>query len=90
AEIVSKSVAIREIHHRVKNNWQSVVSLLRIQGRRSTSMEAQKILNESVSRILAIAATHELLSKQMEDGINLYMVIETVAYNIERCCTDCP
>lgn len=90
AEIVSKSVAIREIHHRVKNNLQSVVSLLRIQGRRSTSVEAQKILNESVSRILAIAATHELLSKQMEDGINLYMVIETVAYNIERCCTDCP
>ncbi|EKZ0228249.1 sensor histidine kinase [Listeria monocytogenes] len=90
AEIVSKSVAIREIHHRVKNNLQSVVSLLRIQGRHSTSVEAQKILNESVSRILAIAATHELLSKQMEDGINLYMVIETVAYNIERCCTDCP
>ena len=56
AEIISKSVAIREIHHRVKNNLQSVVSLLRIQERRTQS-EAKKVLHESVNRIMAIAAT---------------------------------
>ncbi|MGY3779508.1 sensor histidine kinase [Isobaculum melis] len=85
AEIISKSVAIREIHHRVKNNLQSVVSLLRIQARRCESQEAKTVLNESVSRILAISATHELLSKQVEDGIQLKTVLESVVYNIQRC-----
>ena len=66
AEIISKSVVIREIHHRVKNNLQSIVSLLRIQERRTSSSEAKKILRKSVSRIMAIAASHELLSKQVD------------------------
>lgn len=88
AEIISKSVAIREIHHRVKNNLQSVVSLLRIQARRCESQEAKTVLNESVSRILAISATHELLSKQVEDGIQLKTVLESVVYNIQRCFLD--
>lgn len=88
AEIISKSVAIREIHHRVKNNLQSVVSLLRIQARRCESQEAKTALTESVSRILAISATHELLSKQVEDGIQLKTVLESVIYNIHLCFLD--
>ncbi|MGD8189832.1 histidine kinase N-terminal domain-containing protein [Brevibacillus ginsengisoli] len=85
AEIISKSVAIREIHHRVKNNLQTVASLLRIQGRRCSSDEARKYLNESVSRILSIAATHELLSKQFNDEINIVEVIQSIVSNIKRC-----
>ncbi|WP_035429645.1 sensor histidine kinase [Bacillus sp. UNC322MFChir4.1] len=89
AEIISKSVAIREIHHRVKNNLQTVASLLRIQGRRCKSDEAKKSLNESVNRILAIAATHELLSKQLGDCVDMVEVIQSIIYNIQRCFIDC-
>lgn len=84
AEIISKSVAIQEIHHRVKNNLQSVVSLLRIQERRTQSAEAKKVLRESVSRIMAIAATHELLSKQVEDQVSLSQTLEAVVYNFRH------
>lgn len=89
AEIISKSVAIREIHHRVKNNLQTVASLLRIQARQCESEEAKKCLNESVSRVLAIAATHELLSTQIEANVNLLEVIELIAANIQRCFVNC-
>lgn len=71
AEIVSKSVAIREVNHRIKNNLQSVISLLRIQQRRLADDEARKVLDESISRIMAIASTYELMSKQLEDQTNL-------------------
>lgn len=83
-EIISKSVAIQEIHHRVKNNLQSVVSLLRVQARQANSSEAKKVLNESVNRIMAIATTHELLSKQAEDEISLYQTVEVIVYNFRR------
>ncbi|MGG4090874.1 sensor histidine kinase [Paenibacillus lautus] len=89
AEIVSKSVAIREIHHRVKNNLQMVASLLRIQGRQCKSPEAKKCLDDSVSRVLAIAATHELLSTEIEAEVDLMDVIRLIASNIERCFVDC-
>lgn len=85
AEIISKSVAIREIHHRVKNNLQTVASLLRIQGRRCDSEEAKVSLQESVNRILAIAATHELLSKDISDEVKIMKVINAIVDNAKRC-----
>lgn len=85
AEIISKSVAIQEIHHRVKNNLQTVASLLRIQARRCSSDEAKVSLQESVNRILAIAATHELLSKDIGDEVKIMKVINAIVDNIKRC-----
>ena len=85
AEISDKAEVIKEIHHRVKNNLQSVVSILNIQARRSTSDEAKKALTESVYRIMAIARTHELLSKQLEDEISLKAVLDSVIENMLRC-----
>lgn len=76
AEIISKSVAIREINHRVKNNLQSVISLLRIQQRRLDSDEAKKIISESIGRIMAIASTYELMSQQLGDETNLKSAIQ--------------
>lgn len=61
-----KESAIREIHHRVKNNLQTVASLLRLQARRLESAEAKRALEESVNRIRSIALVHETLS--FEDG----------------------
>ena len=62
-----KDATIREIHHRVKNNLQTIASLLRLQGRRVTSAEAKAALNESVLRIGSIALVHETLSEDPQD-----------------------
>ncbi len=58
-----KDATIREIHHRVKNNLQTVASLLRLQSRRLNSEEARQALGESVRRIASIALVHETLSQ---------------------------
>ncbi|MBS3910056.1 MAG: histidine kinase N-terminal domain-containing protein [Actinobacteria bacterium] len=58
-----KEATIREIHHRVKNNLQTIASLLRLQSRRMTTPEAQQALMESVGRISSIAVIHEILSQ---------------------------
>jgi two-component system, sensor histidine kinase PdtaS len=60
--LVSKDATIREIHHRVKNNLQTISSLLRLHGRRLESDEAREALEESVRRIRSIALVHETLS----------------------------
>ena len=60
--LLSKDATIREIHHRVKNNLQTIASLLRLQGRRLSSPEAKQALDESVRRIRSIALVHETLA----------------------------
>ena len=62
-----KDATIREIHHRVKNNLQTIASLLRLQARRLTSDEAKEALHESVLRIGSIALVHETLSEAPSD-----------------------
>ncbi len=60
--LLSKDATIREIHHRVKNNLQTVSSLLKLQGRRLSSPEAKAAIEDSVRRIRSIALVHETLS----------------------------
>jgi two-component system, sensor histidine kinase PdtaS len=67
---VMRGVLAQEIHHRVKNNLQTVASLLRLQAR-SDNVDARRALDDSVNRILAIAAVHEVLTEQREDDIDL-------------------
>ena len=62
-----KDATIREIHHRVKNNLQTIASLLRLQGRRVSSEEAKLVLQESVMRVGSIALVHETLSEHPQD-----------------------
>ena len=61
--LLYKDATIREIHHRVKNNLQTVASLLRLQSRRLSSPEVRDALSESVRRISSIALVHETLSQ---------------------------
>ena len=63
-ELVTKDATIREIHHRVKNNLQTVAALLRLQGRRIGSGAAKEALDEAVRRVGSIALVHEILSQQ--------------------------
>lgn len=86
-ELVSKSVALREMNHRVKNNLQTVMSLLRLQARRSNET-VRALLMDSINRIFAISTTHELLSKETDDMVDLSKVIETVVENIKRICVE--
>src|SRR5258708_12303859 len=61
-ELITKDATIREIHHRVKNNLQTVAALLRLQARRLNAAEARAALEEAVRRGGSIAIVHETLS----------------------------
>jgi two-component sensor histidine kinase len=67
---VMRGVLAQEIHHRVKNNLQTVASLLRLQAR-SSHADPRKALEDSVNRILAIAAVHEVLTEQRDEEVEL-------------------
>ncbi|MEY2768950.1 MAG: hypothetical protein RL359_586 [Actinomycetota bacterium] len=68
-ELVTKDATIREIHHRVKNNLQTVSALLRLQSRRIEDPSASAALNEAVRRIASIALVHETLSSSSEASV---------------------
>ena len=70
-----RGVLAQEIHHRVKNNLQTVASLLRLQAR-AENVDPQKALGDSVNRILAIAAVHEVLTEHREDDVQLDELID--------------
>jgi len=61
--LLSKDAAIREVHHRVKNNLQTISSLLRLQSRRLEDRAARTALLEAERRIRAIALVHEILAR---------------------------
>lgn len=77
-ELILKSVAIREIHHRVKNNLQTIASLLRIQSRRITDENAKKAFTESINRVLSIAVTHELLAQNGVDDVDIKDILTNI------------
>lgn len=68
-ELVTKDATIREIHHRVKNNLQTVSALLRLQARRIEDPSASSALNEAVRRIASIALVHDTLSTSSENTV---------------------
>ena len=73
--LLSKDATIREIHHRVKNNLQTISSLLRLQARRLSSDEAKAAVNESVRRIRTIALVHETLSREPGDDVAFIEIV---------------
>jgi len=72
---VMRGVLAQEIHHRVKNNLQTVASLLRLQAH-APDVDARKALEDSVNRILAIAAVHEVLTEQREEEVELKDLVD--------------
>jgi len=73
---VMRGVLAQEIHHRVKNNLQTVASLLRLQARAEAGVDPRKALDDSVNRILAIAAVHEVLTEQRDEAVELGELLE--------------
>jgi two-component sensor histidine kinase/putative methionine-R-sulfoxide reductase with GAF domain len=73
---VMRGVLAQEIHHRVKNNLQTVASLLRLQARSAGEVDPRRALDESVNRILAIAAVHEVLTERRDDEVELDALLD--------------
>jgi two-component sensor histidine kinase len=69
-ELVTKDATIREIHHRVKNNLQTVAALLRLQARRLDVPEGRLALEEAVRRVGSIAIVHETLSQAFDENVD--------------------
>ena len=74
--LLSKDATIREIHHRVKNNLQTVAALLRLQARRSDRRPVRHALAESVRRVSSIALVHETLSTSPDDRVDLDQIVD--------------
>jgi two-component sensor histidine kinase/putative methionine-R-sulfoxide reductase with GAF domain len=73
---VMRGVLAQEIHHRVKNNLQTVASLLRLQARSGDGVDPRKALDDSANRILAIAAVHEVLTERRHDDVDLSQLLD--------------
>ena len=77
-QILGKDATIREIHHRVKNNLQTVAALLRLQARRLDEPRARAALEESVRRVASIAMVHETLSLTLDETVGFDGIADQV------------
>ncbi len=83
-ELQVKVAMIQEIHHRVKNNMQTIASLLRLQSRRAESEEVRRALQEGINRILSVAVIHEFLAHQDARVINIRDVSQRIINQIRE------
>ena len=82
--LISKDATIREIHHRVKNNLQTISSLLRLHARRLDNPEARAALEESVRRVRSIALVHETLSEGASQEVEFDQIVRPLVRMVEE------
>jgi two-component sensor histidine kinase len=82
--LLSKDATIREVHHRVKNNLQTIAALLRLQERRVNSEEARQAIRESEQRIRSIAIVHETLAREANDFVDFNEIIRPLVRLVEE------
>jgi two-component sensor histidine kinase len=83
-QLLSKDATIREIHHRVKNNLQTVAALLRLQARRVNSPQAKAALQESVRRVSSIALVHETLSTSYDERVEFDGIVDRLLAMVQE------
>jgi two-component system, sensor histidine kinase PdtaS len=76
--LIGKDATIREIHHRVKNNLQTVAAMLRLQARRASTVEAKEALAEAELRVAAIAVVHESLSAETGEQVDFDEIVDRI------------
>ncbi len=76
--LISKDATIRETHHRVKNNLQTVAAMLRMQGRRASSPEVRQALSDAELRVAAIAVVHESLAVGSDEKVDFDAVVDRI------------
>ncbi|MCS6802096.1 MAG: sensor histidine kinase [Chloroflexota bacterium] len=79
-----KTAMIKEIHHRVKNNLQTIAALLRLQARRTDNPDVTRLLQDSVNRILSVAVVHEFLSHDEDAIINIREVCARIVSEVTQ------
>jgi two-component sensor histidine kinase/putative methionine-R-sulfoxide reductase with GAF domain len=84
SRLATNAAVVREMHHRIKNNLQTVAMLLRMQAADSRDLSPRAALNESVNRILSIAAVHEALSERGYRLVDVKDVIERIARSVAQ------
>jgi two-component sensor histidine kinase/putative methionine-R-sulfoxide reductase with GAF domain len=84
AKLMVKSAVIQEMHHRVKNNLQQIVSLVRLEMRFSKYTTVEDALNDTLSRILAISSVHELLTRDDLDVVSIKKVAESILHATQQ------
>lgn len=83
-EIRVKQTTIREIHHRVKNNLQTIASLLRMQARRSEHAESRRALSEAIERVSSMAVVHDMLAGSEGERIDFAAAATTIVDLVRR------
>ena len=83
-ELRVKETTIREVHHRVKNNLQTIASLLRIQARGSRNEEVRRALAEATERVMSMAVVHELLTGSADERVDFAAAARTVVDLVRR------
>lgn len=84
AKLMVKSAVIQEMHHRVKNNLQQIVSLVRLEMRYSKYTTVEEALNDTLNRIIAIATVHELLTRDDLDTVSIKKVAESIVHATQQ------
>ncbi len=84
AKLMVRSAILQEMHHRVKNNLQQIASLLRLQMHYSRYKTVEEVIQDSLSRILAIAQVHELLSREDLDMVSLRKIASSILHNTKQ------
>jgi two-component sensor histidine kinase len=78
-----KTIMLKEIHHRVKNNLQVITSLLRLQSRDITHAESRVIFTESIDRVIAMSRIHEkIYQSESFSKIDLEEYIRSLSDNL--------
>ncbi|HEY64101.1 MAG TPA: hypothetical protein G4O02_05965 [Caldilineae bacterium] len=83
-ELNVQRVRVQEVHHRVKNDLQNIVSVLRLQARRCRTEEARQQLEEAVNRIWSVAVIHDFLSHDKGQQINIREIFQRIVSQIEQ------
>ncbi len=81
--VLNKEAAVREVHHRVKNNLQTISSLLRLQGRRTDQEETRVALQEAERRVRSIAVVHEVLSREPGEEVVFDEIVRSIVLLVE-------
>lgn len=81
--VMNKEAAVREVHHRVKNNLQTISSLLRLQARRSDQEETRIALQEAERRVRSIAVVHEVLSREPGEEVVFDDIVRSIVVLVE-------